>query len=810
MEEKMTYNKHEPEKIRIPEELPVLPIKGEVVFPVTIAHITVDDLDSAKLVDEAYLGDKIIGVVTWKDEFKEKPSREDLYKTGTAVHILRMLKTPDNRVHLLLHGISRIILEEFTQTVPYFKAKIKTVFVREEDSPEIQALTRNIYAILEKIASSGYIANELYAIVLNIKKPGVMADIIGHTLNIPIEKKQELLETFDIKTRLEKTNVSLNKELQVSEMSLKIQSDIKQKLDKTQREYILREQLKAIKKELGEESELSKEIRELKEGIKNAKMPAEVQKETDKELDRMAKIPSSSPEYTVSHTYLEWLVSLPWTTGTEDNLDIKKAQEMLDEDHYNLKKVKERILEFLAVHKLKKDTKIPILCLVGPPGVGKTSLGKSIARALGRKFIRVSLGGIRDEADIRGHRRTYIGALPGRIIQGIRRAGSNNPVFMIDEVDKIGADFHGDPASALLEVLDPEQNNSFSDHYLDVPFDLSKVMFIATANIIDTIPGPLRDRMEIITLPGYTEEEKLMIARKYLIPRQLENHGITPAELKYEDEALLKIIRDYTREAGLRSLEREIAAIHRKTAVEIVRGEKGAVTITPHNISGFLGPVKFFSEVAERIKQPGVAIGLAWTQSGGDIIFVEATRMKGRKAFVLTGQLGDVMKESAQAALSYIRSNAKCFGIGEDFFDNNDIHIHVPAGAIPKDGPSAGVTMAVALASLLTERKVVPYVAMTGEITLRGTVLPVGGIKEKILAAKRTGIKTVLLPEKNEKDLNEVPEEVKKELKIYFIRDIKEAIEKALAEKRLIDGIMVETGGHLPAVTGAGELAAGV
>lgn len=777
----MENNKQEPNKITIPEELPVLPIKDTVIFPFVVVPITIDDPGSVKLVDSAAVADKIIGVFTVKNDDKQTIEGKDLYTTGTAVQIVRMLKVPNNTIQLLVQGLSRITLESFTQSEPFFKAKVRTVPVKEEDSPEIQALYRSIYKSLEKIAAlAGPMANELYTMALNVKKPDVVADIVSYVLNFPLEEKQGLLETFETRARLEKVNLLVNKELQLSEMSSKIQSDVKQKLDKTQREYILREQLKAIKKELGEESETSEDVREIREKIKNTKMPPEVLKEAEKELDRMSKMAPSSPEYTVSQTYLDWLVTLPWSTGTDDNIDIDKAENILNEDHYDLEKVKQRVLEFLAIHKLKKDTKGPILCLVGPPGVGKTSLGKSIARAMGRKFIRISLGGIRDEADIRGHRRTYIGSLPGRILQGIRRAGSNNPVFMMDEVDKIGADFRGDPASALLEVLDPEQNNSFTDHYLDVPFDLSKVMFIATANIMDTIPGPLRDRMEVLNLPGYTEKEKLMIAEKYLIPRQLESNGIKAGSLEFEREALSKIIRDYTREAGLRNLEREIGTVCRKVAVDVARGRKDKTVVSAEKIKNFLGNEKFYSEVAERIRQPGVAIGLAWTQAGGDIIFIEATKMKGRKSLVLTGQLGDVMKESAQAALSYIRSQAKYFRIREDFFEKFDIHIHIPAGAIPKDGPSAGVTMATALISLLTEKKIVPYLAMTGEITLRGSVLPVGGIKEKVLAARRAGIKTVLMPEKNRKDLEEVSEEVRKELKFHFINDIKEAVKIAL------------------------------
>lgn len=772
---------NEQSKIIVPEELPILPLRESVVFPLSIIPITVKRPGSIKLIDDSSVGDRIIGMVAQKNASEEEPTQENLYKVGTVVQIIKMIRLPDNIIQILVQGVSRITLEQFTQETPYFKAKVKSVVIEDEDTPEIQVLTRNILSLLEKISAlNNRFGEEIYTLALNIKSPGMIADLVVSFFNVPFGQQQEFLETFDIKTRLEKVNVLLNKELQILEISSKMQSEIKDKLDKQQREYILREQLKSIKKELGEENELTEEIKEVKEKIQQAKLPPDVEKEANRELEKMSKIPSASPEYTVSHTYLEWIVSLPWSVTTEDNLDIDKAQKVLDDDHYDLKKIKERILEFLAVHKLKKEMKGPILCFVGPPGVGKTSLGKSIARALGRKFIRISLGGVRDEADIRGHRRTYIGALPGRIIQGIRRAGSNNPVFMMDEVDKIGLDFRGDPASALLEVLDPEQNNSFTDHYLDVPFDLSKVMFITTANLIDTIPVPLQDRMEVIYLPGYTENEKLMIAKKYLLPRQLQENGIEPDKLKIEDSALIKIIRDFTREAGLRNLERNIAAVCRKTASEFARDNNKTISVTDKQIVGFLGPVKFYSEVAERIKQPGIAVGLAWTQAGGDIIFIEATKMKGKKSLILTGQLGDVMKESAQAALSYIRSNAKSFGIEEDFFENYDIHIHIPAGAVPKDGPSAGVTMAVALASLLKNKRVVPYLAMTGEITLRGNVLPVGGIKEKILAAKRSGIKTVILPKKNEKDISEVPDEIKKELKFIFVENIEEAIKEAI------------------------------
>jgi ATP-dependent Lon protease len=616
--------------------------------------------------------------------------------------------------------------------------------------------------------------------VMNMEDPRILADLIASNFNISVAEKQEILELIDVKQRLEKVTTILNKELQVLELGSKIQGELKKEMDKNQREYYLREQLKAIQRELGEEDERTVEVNELREKVAKAQMPEDVYQMAQKELDRIAKMPPSAAEYTVSRTYLDWLIELPWSTATEDNLSIDEAQKVLDEDHYDLEKVKKRILEYLAVRSLKPDMKGPILCFAGPPGTGKTSLGKSIARALGRKFIRLSLGGVRDEAEIRGHRRTYVGALPGRIIQGIKKAGSHNPVFMLDEVDKIGADFRGDPSSALLEVLDPEQNFSFSDNYLEVPFDLSHVMFITTANILDTIPPALRDRMEILDLTGYTEEEKLMITKKYLIPRQLEAHGLTTESLQFEDSTLQAIISGYTREAGLRNLEREIATICRGVAKEVAQGNREPVIVQQEMIHSFLGPVKFFSEIAERTAVPGVATGLAWTPTGGDIIFIEATKMKGKKSLTLTGSLGDVMKESAQAALSYIRSNASELSIPEDFFEEHDIHLHVPAGAIPKDGPSAGVTMFTALTSLLTNRPVRNDMAMTGEITLRGLVLPVGGIKEKVLAAKRAGINKVILPKKNENSLEEIPETIKTGMEFYLVDTMDSVIEKAL------------------------------
>jgi ATP-dependent Lon protease len=640
---------------------------------------------------------------------------------------------------------------------------------------------RNVLGLYQKIVSlTPYLPDELYITAMNIDDGGKLADFIASNSSIDLSSKQKILETVDLRQRLESLSLFITRELEVLELGNKIQSQVKTEIDKTQREYFLREQLKAIQKELGEVDERQMEINELRDKIAKANMSAEAQKEAERELNRLEKMPPAAAEYTVARTYLDWLVSLPWSQSTTDNLEIEPARQILDQDHYNLERVKERILEYLAVRKLKKDMKGPILCFVGPPGVGKTSLGMSIARTLGRKFIRMSLGGIRDEAEIRGHRRTYVGALPGRIIQGIRKAGSNNPVFMLDEIDKVGMDFRGDPAAALLEVLDPEQNFSFVDHYLDVPFDLSQVMFITTANILDTVPPALRDRMEVLELPGYTEEEKLEIAKRHLLPKQFEMHGITGEIIKIDDQAIVKIIREYTREAGLRNLEREIANICRKVAKQIAEVKATSVQVGANNIHEYLGVPRFIPETAEIEGEIGMATGLAWTPNGGEILFVEATRMRGKKGLTLTGQLGDVMKESAQAALSYIRSRASSLKIPEDFFEKYDIHIHVPAGAIPKDGPSAGVTIAVALISLLSERPVRHDIAMTGEITLRGKILPVGGIKEKVLGAKRAGIRNVILPRKNEKDLEDIKEDIKKEMKFIFCENISDIIEVAL------------------------------
>ncbi len=769
------------DKVVIPEELSVLPLRGTVLYPDLILPIMVGRKKSVKLIDDAMDSDRIIGVITQKRSEIEDPKETDLYSVGVAALILRMIRELDGSQRVIVQGVSRMKVKEYIQREPYFKARSEVIDEGLAQGVEIDALMMNLKNLFQRaVELAPYLTNELGTMVSNIKSPSILADLIASNLNISTTEKQGILETFDIRERLTKVHLFLNKEVQVLELGNKIQSQVKEDMDRTQREYYLREQLKAIKKELGELDEHSTEIKELKEKIKKAKMPPEALAVAEKELDRLAKIPPASAEYTVARTYLDWLAELPWSETTVDNLDIDNAQKTLDEDHYDLEKVKKRILEYLAVRKLKADMKGPILCFVGPPGVGKTSLGRSIARTMGRKFFRISLGGVRDEAEIRGHRRTYVGALPGRIIQGIKKAGSNNPIFMLDEVDKIGMDFRGDPSSALLEVLDPEQNFSFSDHYIDVNFDLSKVMFITTANVLDTIPPALRDRMETLELPGYSEDQKMMIAKEFLISKQINEHGLSSEFIEFQDAALQVIISSYTREAGVRNLEREIATICRGVAKDVARGVMEKVVIGSESLHKYLGPVKFFLEVAERTSNPGVATGLAWTPTGGDIIFVEATKMRGEKGLTLTGQLGDVMKESAQAALAYVRSKSKELGIEEDFFEKNDIHIHVPAGAIPKDGPSAGVTMFVALTSLLTNKPVRNDVAMTGEITLRGLVLPVGGIKEKVLAGMRAGIRTIILPKKNEKDLEEIPEHIRNQMNFKYIQRMDEAIELAL------------------------------
>ena len=778
----MIFNKSkkDPETIGW-EEIPVLPIKGTVLFPETIIPILVGKEGSLELVKEAYSGDGIIGICALRNQNAEPIEEKDIYTFGTRAKIIKTVNLPDGNMNVILRGLSRIQLIEFVTKNPYFKARVVEAAETDLQDDEIQAMEENLKnQAIRAIKLIPTIPDEISVMISSIDRPGYLADLIASNLNVSVAEKQEILEALSIQERLQKVTLLVNQKIEILELGNKIQSQVKGEIDKTQREYYLREQLKAIQRELGDKDEKTAESEELKERLDKKALPEEVRKVVEKELDRLSKIPPQAAEYIVSRTYVDWILELPWMEGTQDNLDISEASTVLEEDHYDLEKVKKRILEYLAVRKLKADMKGPILCFVGPPGVGKTSLGKSIARAMGRKFVRMSLGGIRDEAEIRGHRRTYVGALPGRIIQGIKKAQSNNPIFMLDEIDKLGMDFRGDPSSALLEVLDPEQNFSFSDHYLEVPFDLSKVMFIATANILEPIPPALKDRMEVLELPGYTEEEKIHISNKFLIPKQIDEHGLNDTQIKIKEDALQEIITSYTREAGVRNVEREIATICRRLAREVVEGRTEPAVVSKREIPKYLGAIKFFSEIAERTTEPGVAIGLAWTPVGGDIIFVEAAKMKGKNNLTLTGKLGEVMKESAQAALGFIRSNAAELGIDEDIFEKLDIHIHVPAGAIPKDGPSAGVTLLTALASLLTGVTVNPKIAMTGEITLRGSVMPVGGIKEKVLAALRAGIRETILPEKNKKDLEDIPDHVKEQMTFHFVSAMSEVLQLSL------------------------------
>jgi ATP-dependent Lon protease len=771
---------------KIPELLPILPLFDAALFPKMVLPLVVMQGESVRLVDEAMAKNRIIGlVVSKKPEEGLKPDREDLAQVGTSALILKMAKTQDNRTQLLVQGLHRFKIKSWENSRPYLRARVELLQDKEIKDNETEALMSNLIGQFIRIVElSPGLPPEIGQMAKSIPDAGTLADMIASTINSVPEEKQKVLEIQDVKARLKEVTRLVNHQLSVLELGNKIQSQVKGDMDKSQKEYYLRQQLKAIKEELGEQDETQVEIEEYRAKIEERNLPREARKEAERELDRLSRMHPSSAEYTVASTYLDWITALPWHEETEDNVDIKKAQKILDDDHYGLEKPKRRIIEYLAVRKLKPDSKGPILCFAGPPGTGKTSLGQSIARALGRKFHRISLGGVRDEAEIRGHRRTYVGALPGRIIQGLRRAESNNPVFMLDEIDKVGSDFRGDPSSALLEVLDPEQNFSFTDHYMDVPFDLSKVMFITTANILDTIPPALRDRMEVLMLHGYTLDEKLKIANRFLIPRQRDEHGIKAKQIKFNQGAVKEIITGYTREAGLRNLEREIANVCRGVASKIVAGKVKSVTIKVDDIHEYLGPIRFTSETKARVTTPGVATGLAWTPTGGELLFIEATAMKGKKGLTLTGQLGDVMKESATAALSFIRANAKRLKVDEDFFDSHDLHIHVPAGAIPKDGPSAGVTMLTALISLLTNKTIHKDLAMTGEITLRGQVLPVGGIKEKVLAAHRAGIKEIILPEWNQKDLEDIPPKVKKEIRFHFVDKMIKVLEIALDRKK--------------------------
>ena len=778
--------------VEVPDVLPLLSIRDIVIYPYMMLPLFVGRDMSIRAVEEALSRDRLIFLVSQKNSAEDNPTPNDIHRVGTVASIMRMLKLADGRVKILVQGLSKGEVESYLRERPFFEVKIRKVVEPppQEVSIEVEALMRSVKEKIEQILNLKNLPPEIVMVTDNISDPGVLADLVASNLRLKIEESQGILEIFEPVARLKKVNELLNHELELSTMQARIQNQAKDEMSKSQREYFLREQLKQIQQELGEGDERTEEINELKNQIEKAKMPSEVKREAKKQLKRLEQMHPEFSEASLVRTYLDWLVELPWSKRTKDNLDIQKAKEVLDEDHYNLEKVKERILEYLAVNKLRRKIKGPILCFLGPPGVGKTSLGRSIARALGRNFVRNSLGGLRDEAEIRGHRRTYVGALPGRIIQGIKQAGSNNPVFMLDEIDKVGTDFRGDPAAALLEVLDPEQNHTFSDHYLNLPFDLSNVLFICTANLLDTVPPALADRMEVIQLSGYTNEEKLEIARKFLIPRQLEDNGISTSTLEISNDAVLRIIAQYTKEAGLRNLEREIASICRKVARKIAEGKKELTHVTRGNLHLFLGPPKFLPETEQEQHETGVATGLAWTSAGGEVLYVEASLSKGRGNLTLTGQLGEVMKESAQAAVSYARSHAKQLGIEEDFYQKLDIHIHVPAGAIPKDGPSAGITMAVALISALTKRPVSRDVAMTGEITLRGRVLPVGGLKEKCLAAFRAGIRTIVVPDRSEKDLDEIPKQLRRKLRFVPAQNMSDVLNVALVGKKRAAGIL--------------------
>jgi ATP-dependent Lon protease len=770
----------------IPSELPVLPLRDTVLFPNSFMPLAVAREASVRLVEEANAAGKLIGVFTQREAAVEEPMQDDLFQVGTVTHIHKMFKLPDGSLRLIVQGVERVTLDSVLQTRPYLRAAVTAApdQLRDEDRLEIDALQRNIKSNFQAVVSlSPLLSDDLQTLAANIIDPGKLADFIASSLaTIGTPVKQEILSTLDVRARMDALNRILIKELEVLELGSRIQSQVQSEVGKNQREYFLREQMKAIQKELGEGDEQAKEIEELRAKIEAAGMPEGVKKEAVRELDRLSKMPVAAAEYTVSRTYVDWLVALPWSKRTEDSIDLKHTKQVLDADHSGLEKVKDRVLEYLAVRKLNPDVKGPILCFLGPPGVGKTSLARSIANSIGRKFVRVSLGGMRDEAEIRGHRRTYIGALPGQVIQGLRRAESKNPVFILDEIDKLGSDFRGDPASALLEVLDPEQNNTFRDHYLDVPFDLSEVLFLTTANVLDPIPPALRDRMEVLELAGYTEEEKLKIAFDHLLSKQIKNHGLTPEQVEFTEQAIRNVIRGYTREAGVRNLEREIGALSRKVARRRAEGDETKVVITPQVVIEMLGAPSYLDEEIEnRTKDPGVAVGLAWTPAGGEVLFVEASRMQGGGTLTLTGHLGDVMKESARTALSWFRAHAQHYGVDPSFYKDSEIHLHVPSGAIPKDGPSAGVTMVSALASQLTGRPVRGDIAMTGEITLSGRVLPVGGIKEKVLAARRHGITELIMPRQNEKNVQEdLTEELRAELTIHYVSEISQAVAIAL------------------------------
>jgi ATP-dependent Lon protease len=771
----------EVEDVPISEELPVLPLRGVVVFPAAIVPLLISRESSLALVEQALVGDRVVGLIAQRSPEQEVPDSDDLYSHGCAGRILKMLKYPDGSIRILVQGLCRFEAVEYTQTAPYLKAQIRQLTDSRDEGVNVAALKTQVVQNFSRFVElTPHLPNELQTVVINLKKPGKVADLIASNLNLALAEKQALLEALEVDARLAQINTILRREIELLELGQKIQGQVQSELTKNQKEFYLRQQLKAIQKELGEGEGRANEIEVLRQRIEAAKLPEEAMRAAEAELDRLALIPPESAEHSVVRTYIEWLADLPWSEETKDNLDTRHAREVLDDDHFDLEKIKERILEFLAVRQLRDNPRGPILCLVGPPGVGKTSLGRSIARAMGRKFYRLSLGGVRDEAEIRGHRRTYVGSLPGRIIQALKSAGSNNPIFMLDEIDKLGSDVRGDPSSALLEVLDPEQNSTFRDHYLDVPFDLSRVMFLTTANYLDPIPPALKDRMEVLELAGYSEEEKIEIAVRHLIPKQITENGLAPDFVRFSLDGITAVVRDYTREAGLRNLEREIGAICRKIARAVSEGRKEPFYVDAQAVAGFLGAARYTSELADRAHRPGVAIGLAWTPYGGEVLFVEAALMPGSKTLTLTGQLGEVMKESAQAALTYLRGNSGQLDVDISRIEKSDIHVHVPAGAIPKDGPSAGITMLAALASALTERPLREGVAMTGEITLRGTVLPVGGIKEKVLAARRANLLELYVPARNRKDVEEIDEVLRKTMTFHYVDHVDEVLRQVL------------------------------
>jgi ATP-dependent Lon protease len=768
-------------EIEIPSTLPVLPLKETVVFPQSVSPLAIGQERSVKLVDDVVAGERMLALVTVRDPEADPPGWDDLHEIGTAAVVHKMIRVPDGSLRILVQGVGRIRLERRVQDEPYLVGDFSPVPDVVEETPELEALTRSVQSEFGRLISLvPYLPAELELAAANVDDPSALSHLVASTLRLKTEEKQRLLEEADVTARLRDVLGILGRELEVVELGSKIQSQVQSEMEKGQREFFLRQQLKAIQEELGEGDEQQAELAELREQIEEKNLPEDARKAADRELGRLEKLPPAAAEYGVIRTYLDWILSLPWSETTEDNLDLQHARQVLDEDHYDLEKVKDRILEYLAVSKLKNDLSGPILCFVGPPGVGKTSLGQSIARTTGREFVRISVGGVRDEAEIRGHRRTYIGAMPGTIIRSLRDAESKNPVLLIDEIDKMGADFRGDPASAMLEVLDPEQNKHFRDHYLDLPFDLSKVLFICTANQLETIPGPLLDRMDVIQLSGYTEDEKLGIARKYLVPKQLEAHGLSAEQLSLDDDVLRLVTREYTREAGVRNLERRIADLCRKAAREIAEDKAETVIVDEETARSWLGPRRFPADPRKRTADPGVATGLAYTPVGGDVLFIEATAYPGKGRLTITGQLGEVMQESAQAALSWVRAHATELGVAEDWFAEHDVHIHVPAGAVPKDGPSAGITIATAIASLVLDKPVAEDLGMTGEITLTGQVLPIGGLREKVLAAQRAGLKRVVVPHENEPDLSELPDETREEVEFILVDSIGEVLEVAL------------------------------